>query len=262
GLLRCSQGTGSKLAQAKGCRNKEDQDRLQKLKDKAIELKVEKDVEFYKNLMYRTHKSYNSMECFVREKEAKFELNRVSNETMVGAVGCWINHDPMTAQMQRMRSQVEQLQAELLYFCGEGGTPSEELQDEVKRFAMVDTSTLKQHYEKKLHEMEQEKKALMRETDDLRSNISFASNDGAQKLKETYLQKLNFLEAQFYLFTSVRVEEEARCTISTPRRKQRKVMKPQKRLRDEIHRIKTQKKIKQESEQFRLWKASREKEVL
>ncbi|KAF9601879.1 hypothetical protein IFM89_023798 [Coptis chinensis] len=38
-----------------------------------------------------------------------------------------INRDPMTAQMQRMRSQVEQLQAELLYFRGEGGTPSEEL---------------------------------------------------------------------------------------------------------------------------------------
>ncbi|KAF9618534.1 hypothetical protein IFM89_002229 [Coptis chinensis] len=40
-----------------------------------------------------------------------------------------INCDPMTAQMQRMHSQVEQLQAELLYFCGEGGTPSEELQE-------------------------------------------------------------------------------------------------------------------------------------
>ncbi|KAF9616924.1 hypothetical protein IFM89_032994 [Coptis chinensis] len=35
------------------CRNKEDEDRLQKLKDRAIELKLEKDVEFYKNLMYR-----------------------------------------------------------------------------------------------------------------------------------------------------------------------------------------------------------------
>ncbi|KAF9602840.1 hypothetical protein IFM89_031700, partial [Coptis chinensis] len=46
-------GTRSKLAQAKGCRNKEDEDRMQKLKDRAIELKVEKDVEFYKNLMYR-----------------------------------------------------------------------------------------------------------------------------------------------------------------------------------------------------------------
>ncbi|KAF9604597.1 hypothetical protein IFM89_008041 [Coptis chinensis] len=41
-----------------------------------------------------------------------------------------INRDPMTTQMQRMRSQVEQLQAELLYFHGEGGTPSKELQVE------------------------------------------------------------------------------------------------------------------------------------
>ncbi|KAF9599844.1 hypothetical protein IFM89_001790 [Coptis chinensis] len=42
-----------KLQFVGSCRNKEDEDRLQKLKDKAIELKVEKDVEFYKNLMYR-----------------------------------------------------------------------------------------------------------------------------------------------------------------------------------------------------------------
>ncbi|KAF9598324.1 hypothetical protein IFM89_026613 [Coptis chinensis] len=42
-----------KLQFVGSCRNKEDKDRLQKLKDRAIELKVEKDVEFYKNLMYR-----------------------------------------------------------------------------------------------------------------------------------------------------------------------------------------------------------------
>ncbi|OVA02736.1 Glycosyl transferase [Macleaya cordata] len=42
-----------KLQFVGSCRNKEDDERLQKLKDKAIELKVEKDVEFYKNLMYR-----------------------------------------------------------------------------------------------------------------------------------------------------------------------------------------------------------------
>ncbi|OVA08539.1 Glycosyl transferase [Macleaya cordata] len=41
-----------KLQFVGSCRNKEDDERLQKLKDKAIELKVEKDVEFYKNLMY------------------------------------------------------------------------------------------------------------------------------------------------------------------------------------------------------------------
>ncbi|KAF9594311.1 hypothetical protein IFM89_030090, partial [Coptis chinensis] len=96
----------------------------------------------------------------------------------------------------------------------------------MKRFAMVDTSALKQHYEKKLHEMEQEKKALM-----------------VSELKKKQ-------DAQSQLLRQKQKSDEAA-----------------KWLEDEIHRIKTQKvqlqhKIKQESEQFRLWKASREKEVL
>lgn len=39
-----------------------------------------------------------------------------------------VNRDPMAAQMQRMRSQIEQLQAELLYVRGDSGAPFEELQ--------------------------------------------------------------------------------------------------------------------------------------
>ncbi|XP_077236733.1 GDP-Man:Man(3)GlcNAc(2)-PP-Dol alpha-1,2-mannosyltransferase-like [Tasmannia lanceolata] len=42
-----------KLQFVGSCRNKEDQDRLQNLKDKSIELNMAKDVEFYKDLMYR-----------------------------------------------------------------------------------------------------------------------------------------------------------------------------------------------------------------
>ncbi|KAI3989846.1 hypothetical protein MKX01_040816 [Papaver californicum] len=42
-----------KLQFVGSCRNQEDEQRLQKLKDKVIELNVEKDVEFYKNLLYR-----------------------------------------------------------------------------------------------------------------------------------------------------------------------------------------------------------------
>ena len=38
-----------------------------------------------------------------------------------------INRDPVAAEMQRMRSQLEQLQSELL-FCRGGGAPLEELQ--------------------------------------------------------------------------------------------------------------------------------------
>ena len=39
-----------------------------------------------------------------------------------------VNRDPMAAQMQRMRNQIEQLQAELLFFRGDSTTPFEELQ--------------------------------------------------------------------------------------------------------------------------------------
>ncbi|PIA49906.1 hypothetical protein AQUCO_01300559v1 [Aquilegia coerulea] len=42
-----------KLQFVGSCRNKEDEDRLQKLKDKAVDLNIENNVEFYKNLMYR-----------------------------------------------------------------------------------------------------------------------------------------------------------------------------------------------------------------
>ncbi|KAI3987415.1 hypothetical protein MKX01_042419 [Papaver californicum] len=42
-----------KLQFVGSCRNPEDEQRLQKLKEKAIELNVEMDVEFYKNLLYR-----------------------------------------------------------------------------------------------------------------------------------------------------------------------------------------------------------------
>ncbi|KAL0366357.1 UNVERIFIED_CONTAM: Kinesin-like protein KIN-4C [Sesamum radiatum] len=101
----------------------------------------------------------------------------------------------------------------------------EQKEAEMKRFASVDTSVLKQHYEKKVQDLELEKSALQKEIEALRhnlANISSNTDDSAQKLKEEYLQKLNVLETQVQL----------------------------------------QQKIKQESEQFRLWKASREKEVL
>ncbi|KAI3992850.1 hypothetical protein MKX01_028149 [Papaver californicum] len=42
-----------KLQFVGSCRNQEDEQRLQRLKEKAIELNVEKDVEFYRNLLYR-----------------------------------------------------------------------------------------------------------------------------------------------------------------------------------------------------------------
>ncbi|XP_010320210.2 kinesin-like protein KIN-4C [Solanum lycopersicum] len=140
----------------------------------------------------------------------------------------------------------------------------EQKEAEMKRFATVDTSVLKQHYEKKVHELELEKKALQKEIESLHrnlSNISSNSDESAQKLKEDYLQKLNLLESQ------VAVLKKKQDAQSQLLRQKQKSDDAAKRLQDEIHRIKTQKvqlqqKMKQESEQFRLWKASREKEVL
>ncbi|KAJ0085394.1 hypothetical protein Patl1_08660 [Pistacia atlantica] len=128
----------------------------------------------------------------------------------------------------------------------------EQKEAEMKRFASADTSVLKQHYEKK------------KEIEELRhnlANISSTSDDGAKKLKEEYLQKLNVLEAQV---SQLKKKQDAQAQLL---RQKQKSDEAAKRLQDEIHRIKSQKvqlqhKIKQESEQFRLWKASREKEVL
>ncbi|KAI3672531.1 hypothetical protein L6452_38620 [Arctium lappa] len=140
----------------------------------------------------------------------------------------------------------------------------EQKEAEMKRFAGGDTSVLKQHYEKKVQDLEQEKRNLQKEIEQLRcnlANISSTSDDSTQKLKENYLQKLNFLETQV---VELKKKQDAQAQLL--RQKQRSD-EAAKKLQDEIHRIKTQKvqlqqKIKQESEQFRLWKASREKEVL
>ncbi|XVE95183.1 hypothetical protein REPUB_Repub02eG0074500 [Reevesia pubescens] len=140
----------------------------------------------------------------------------------------------------------------------------EQKEAEMKRFASSDTSVLKQHYEKKVNELEQEKRVLQKEIENLRhnlANISSTSDVGAQKLKEEYLQKLNFLESQV---AQLKKKQDAQAQLL---RQKQKSDEAAKRLQDEIQRIKCQKvqlqhKIKQESEQFRLWKASREKEVL
>ncbi|GAV66836.1 LOW QUALITY PROTEIN: Kinesin domain-containing protein [Cephalotus follicularis] len=140
----------------------------------------------------------------------------------------------------------------------------EQKEAEMKNFTSVDTSVLKQHYEKKVHELEHEKKTLQKEIEELKcnlANISATSGDEAQKLKEIYLQKLNVLEAQV---SELKKKQDAQAQLL---RQKQKSDEAAKRLQDEIQRIKSQKvqlqhKIKQESEQFRLWKQLREKEVL
>ncbi|CAJ1974022.1 unnamed protein product [Sphenostylis stenocarpa] len=140
----------------------------------------------------------------------------------------------------------------------------EQKEAEMKLYSNADASVLRHHYEKKLIEMEQEKKVLQKEIEELKCNladISSTSDDGAQKLKQDYLQKLNALEAEV---SELKKKQDAQAQLMKQKQKTDEFAKG---LQDEIHRIKAQKvhlqnKIKQESEQFRLWKVSREKEVL
>ncbi|XP_050904863.1 kinesin-like protein KIN-4C isoform X1 [Lathyrus oleraceus] len=130
-------------------------------------------------------------------------------------------------------------------------------QKEAEMKLVNNASVLRQHYEKKLLELEHEKKYLQREIEELKST----SGDSTHKLKEEYLQKLNALESQV---SELKKKQDAQAHLL---RQKQKGDEAAKKLQDEIQRIKSQKvqlqhKIKQESEQFRLWKASREKEVL
>ena len=160
----------------------------------------------------------------------------------------------------------------------------------MKRFASSDTSVIKL-YEKKVQELEHEKKTLQvsflfallyvvkliiyclakrsynfnlqREIEELRhnlSNISSTSGDGAQKLKEDYLHKLNLLEGQVsrmiddlspfdgifisptYVFclqvSELKKKQDAQAQAL---RQKQKSDEAARRLQDEIQRIKTQK---------------------
>ena len=75
-----------KLQFVGSCRNKFDEERLQNLKDKAIQLKLEGDVEFHKNVMYRSVNCYfilthlsHLFKSYVKSREVYIE--NVQNES-------------------------------------------------------------------------------------------------------------------------------------------------------------------------------------
>ncbi|XP_068653718.1 kinesin-like protein KIN-4C [Aristolochia californica] len=214
----------------------------------------------------------------IQELEGElYRLQNFSNSSKNSLIGCLeleddglhseeafcpsLNDELDEAEKEREHSSIQDILDQELQ---ELDKRLEQKEAEMKRFSKVDTSVLKQHYEKKLLELEQEKKALQKEIEELRlnlANISSSSDDGAQKLKEQYLQKLNGLESQV---SELKRKQDAQSQLL---RQKQKSDDAAKKLQDSIQRIKAQKvqlqhKIKQESEQFRMWKVSREKEVL
>ncbi|KAJ1424768.1 Chromosome-associated kinesin KIF4 [Sesbania bispinosa] len=137
-----------------------------------------------------------------------------------------------------------------------------------KQSSPVDASSSdtneKQLYEERIRELERENKAYQVEIAELkkqRGNDSSASDNGVEKLKKDYLQKLNLLEDQV---TELKKKLGSQSQFSTQRKR---VDESTKQFQFEIQSLKAQKvqlqcKIKLESVQFRLCKALLEKEVL
>ncbi|XP_076940354.1 kinesin-like protein KIN-4A [Bidens hawaiensis] len=140
----------------------------------------------------------------------------------------------------------------------------EQKESEMRLFEGSDTMTLKQHFGKKIMELEQEKLAVQIERDRLLTeveNLSASSDGQTQKMQDLHSHKLKSLESQIQ---ELKKKQESQVQLS---RQKQKSDEAAKRLQEEIQFIKAQKvqlqlKIKQEAEQFRQWKASREKELL
>ncbi|CAN7003867.1 unnamed protein product [Brassica oleracea var. botrytis] len=139
----------------------------------------------------------------------------------------------------------------------------EEKESEMKLFDGYDTAALKQYFGKKIAEVEDEKRSVQEERNRLLAEIeNLASSDGqAQKLQDVHAQNLKALEAQIQ---DLKKKQENQVQLLKQKQKSDDAAK---RLQDEIHSIKAQKvqlqhRMKQEAEQFRQWKASREKELL
>ncbi|KAF5740657.1 putative Kinesin heavy chain [Tripterygium wilfordii] len=140
----------------------------------------------------------------------------------------------------------------------------EEKESEMKLFGGFDTAALKQQFGKKIMELEDEKRAVQQERDRLLAEVEnlAANSDGqTQRSHDIHTQKLKTLEAQIQ---ELKKKQESHVLLLKQKQKSDEAAK---RLQEEIQSIKAQKvqlqnRIKQEGEQFRLWKASREKELL
>lgn len=137
----------------------------------------------------------------------------------------------------------------------------EQKEFEMKIFGGFETIALKQHFGKKLLELEDEKRSVQQERDRLSAEVESLSDGHSQKFPDIHSLKLKSLEAQI-----LELKKKQENQVQLLKQKQRSE-EAAKKLQEEIHSIKAQKvqlqnRIKQEAEQFRQWKASREKELL
>jgi hypothetical protein len=110
--------------------------------------------------------------------------------------------------------------------------------------------------------LEENFEKFQKERDRLLAEVESLNADGqTHKVRDAQLQKLKAFEAQIL---ELKKKQENQVQLLKEKQKSDEAAK---KLQEEIHFIKSQKvqlqhKIKQEAEQFRLWKATREKELL
>ncbi|KAG7560303.1 P-loop containing nucleoside triphosphate hydrolase [Arabidopsis thaliana x Arabidopsis arenosa] len=139
----------------------------------------------------------------------------------------------------------------------------EEKESEMK-VCGIGTETIRQHFEKKMMELEKEKRTVQVERDLLLAEVeelAASSDRQAQVARDNHAHKLKALETQIL---NLKKKQENQVEILKQKQKSEDAAK---RLKAEIQCIKAQKvqlqqKMKQEAEQFRQWKASQEKELL
>ncbi|XP_031377202.1 kinesin-like protein KIN-4C isoform X3 [Punica granatum] len=208
-----------------------------------------------------------------------------------------VNRDPMADQLQRMRSQIEQLQAELLFYRGDTNAPFEELQLLKHKISLLEASNVElqkelqerqvscEHLMQRAIDAQVEKDKLIMQIESARNGKSWDEieihSEKEYDLIKNYVSKIQELEGELLRLQNLhhskhRVTEwtdseddglNVKNESFTCLNEKQKSDEAARRLQDEIHRIKSQKvqlqhKIKQESESFRAWKAAREKEVL
>ncbi|CAG7865064.1 unnamed protein product [Brassica rapa] len=139
----------------------------------------------------------------------------------------------------------------------------EEKESEMK-ICGAGTEIIRQHFEKKMMELEKEKRTVQVERDlllDEVEKLAASSDRQAQVARDSHAQKLKALETQI---SNLKKKQENQVEALKQKQKSEDAAK---RLQAEIQCIKAQKvqlqhKMKQEADQFRQWKASQEKELL
>ncbi|RVX23379.1 Kinesin-like protein KIN-4A [Vitis vinifera] len=191
---------------------------------------------------------YRSRCAVVGQCESNAQVGEDSREMDEVAAREWehaLLQNTMDKELNELNKRLEQKESEMKLFGG-------------------DTEALKQHFGKKIMELEEEKRIVQQERDRLLAEVESlaATSDGQrQKVQDVHAQKLKALEAQIL---DLKKKQENQVQLLKQKQKSDEATK---RLQDEIQSIKAQKvqlqhKIKQEAEQFRQWKASREKELL